>query len=519
MKKIFLSLVALLTSLSLLTCFVAHCADDDDWEEVIKDTIFSMLISATTGVDTDDMETLHKGFDGLIFGNTRRMLDYVWTAPTKDSNGDLQFKIPNYDVVTGKYMLHYVLEDETVDDVLVECTALLTDTPQALPLAPSVRVNVYGDIYYYANALNFTITDTEGVRRYVVAYPAGFNYTSPSFSSSSYAIAAQNGCTVYEYRGGEKVTNNRPIKTNVRMNVVRFNTSTVNSVRKDLSDIYTPSSTYYSKPVGFYGSNSGISASHPLSFPSDIDIVLGSVGAVYRAVSGGGTNIPTFNWNTEFMCSFATTNNPTKGNALTTRWTTPQTQNYYYNDYIQGGTTINETNVNNYFDGAFLPAFDIDPDLPLDDIIALLTDLLPDFQLAMRPTLDLSTGALFDRLVDFYGNMPDINLDWDTPLDNDYWDIEFPPIPDSGGGGSGDITVYVTVDITRPLITTYQYTDPLEIASLPQITTYTMPVAVQDSAKSILDTGEDVLQDSGLIPIYAFLTLIGIGIAIIFKGV
>lgn len=520
MKKIVLSLVALLTSLSLLTCFVAHCADEDlTFEEIIEETINSMLISSSGLDSVQDGVKLKAGFEGLFVETYLKAYEALWLDPN-NSDGYLEFTVPNIDIVTGKYMLHWVLEDGTEDDVLVECTVILSDKPDYLTNLPPIKVREYGDVYYYANCLNYMITHSDGeVKRYLVSYPTGFNYTSPTFATNTYSLSSQTGCTVFEYRGGTSITSNRPIKTAVRMPVVRFNTSTVNSIRKDLSDIYTPSSSYNSKPAGFYGYNSGISASSPISYPADIDIILG-VGAVYMASSGSGSsNIPTFNWNTEFMCSFATTNNPAKGNQLITRWTTPQTQNYYYNDYIQGGTTINETNVNNYFDGAFLPAFDIDPDLPLDDIIALLTDLAPDFQLAMRPTLDLSTGDLFDRLVDFYGNMPDINLDWDTPLDNDYWDIEFPPIPDSGGGSGGDITVYVTVDITRPLITTYQYTDPLEIASLPQITTYTMPVSVQDSAKSILDTGEDVLQDSGLIPIYAFLTLIGIGVAIIFKGV
>lgn len=511
MKYLVCPFIAFFTALSLCVSFVARCADGESWEDVIKDTIFTGLIQKS--------EENGNGFPSLIRHIGDRILYYSWLNATKDNNDNLQFSIPNYDVLTGKYMLHYVLDNDFEDDVLVECTALLSDTPAALPALPSVTVAVYGDIYYYANALNFTITRTDGdIKRYVVTYPAGFNYTSPIFSNSSYSIGAQSGCTVYEYRGGENVTNNRPIKTNVRMNVVRFNTSTVNSIRKNLSDLYTPSSLYNSKPAGFYGSNSGISASAPISYPSDIDIVLGSVGAVYMASSGSGSsNIPTFNWNTEFMCSFATTNNPQKGNQLNTRWTTPQTQNYYYNDYIQGGTTINETNVNNYFDGAFLPAFDIDPDLPLDDIIALLTDLAPDFQLAMRPTLDLSTGALFDRLVDFYGNMPDINLDWDTPLDNDYWDIEFPPIPDSGGGGSGgDITV--TVDITRPLVPQVVTTYWLDLDVGTQ-TTVTYPVALVSAAPQVFDKADEVVDTLEIMPLIGLLAVFGVAVSILFKGV
>lgn len=510
MKRILCPILAFITAVSLCVSFVARCADGETWQDVLKDTIFTGLIqkSEDNGVS---------GFTGLVHNIGDRILYYSWLNATKDSNNNLQFKVPNYDVVTGKYMMHWVLADGSEDDVLVECTALLSDTPAALPALPSVTVAVYGDIYYYANALNYTITHSDGeVKRYVVTYPAGFNYTSPSFSNDNYAIAANNGCTLYEYRGGENVTNNRPIKTNFRMPVVRFYTNTVNSVRKEFSDIYTPSSSYYSKPVGFFGSNSGISSTAPISYPTDIDIVMGGVGARFDAISGGGANIPTFNWNLEFMCSFATTNNPTKGNALTTRWTTPQSQNFYYNDYIQGGTTINETNVNNYFDGAFLPAFDIDPDLPLDDIIALLTDLAPDFQLSMRRTLDLSTGALFDRLVDFYGNMPDINLNWDTPLDNDYWDIEFPPIPDSGGGSGGDITV--NVEITRPLVPIVTTNYWLELDAGTQ-TTITYPVALVSAAPQVFDKADEVVNTLEIMPLIGLLAVFGVAVAILFKGV
>lgn len=510
MKHIISSVIAFITVISLCVTFVARCADGATWDDVIKDTIF-------TGLMQYDEEKGIVGYTGLTHDIMDRILYYSWVNASKDSNDKLQFSIPNYDVITGKYMIHYVLNDDTENDVLVECTALLSDTPAALPALPSVKVATFGDLYYYSNALNFTITRTDGeIKRYVVLYPSGFNYSSPTFATTSYSIAAQSGCTVYEYRGGERVTDNRPIKTNIRMNVVRFNTSTVNSVRKDLSDLYTPPSSYNSKPTGFYGSASGISSSSPISFPSDIDIVLGAVSARYDAINGSGSaNIPTFNWNTEFMCSFATTNNPQKGNQLTTRWTTPQTQNYYYNDYIQGGTTINETNVNNYFDGAFLPAFDIDPDLPLDDIIALLTELAPDFQLAMRPTLDLSTGDLLDRLFDFYGNMPDIGLDWETPLDNDYWDIEFPPIPDSGGG-SGDITV--NVEITRPLVpkVTTNYWLELDVGTQ---TTITYPVALVSAAPQVFDKADEVVNTLEIMPLIGLLAFFGIAVAILFKGV
>lgn len=528
-KKIWLSVVAVLCSINLAVGLVVHSADDESWLDIIEDTIFSFLLQGSgVPVDGDTAHEVYKGLSGLEKSIYGEMLEYMITKnpliqPDSEGNNKLSFTIPNYDIVTGKYMLHWILEDGSEDDVLVECTIILSDTPEALADLPPIKVPEYGDIYYYANALNYTITHTDGtVKRYVVVLPVGFNYKSLSISSTNITTGNLSGCTLYEYSGGSDISKSRPLRTAFYVQGLRFNVSEYNSIRQDFNDLVTPSSSLQQKPYGFASySTQVISQQSPLTYPHDIDICSGGVYGLYHNLenpsrfSAYGCII-----NRLFTCSFVTTNNSTKGNNLNRYWITPQTQNYYYNDYIQGGTTINETNVNNYFNGALLPAFDIDPDLPLADILDLLTDLLPDMQVGMRPTLDLSTGALFDRLVDFYGNMPDIGLNWETPLDNDYWDIDFPPIPDSGGGGSGgDITVYVTVDITRPLITTYQYTDPLEIASLPQITTYTMPVAVQDSAKSILDTGEDVLEDSGLIPIYAFLTLIGIGIAIIFKGV
>ena len=68
--------------------------------------------------------------------------------------------------------------------------------------------------------------------------------------------------------------------------------------------------------------------------------------------------------------------------------------------------------------------------------------------------------------------MPDIGLEWSPDLDNNnYWDVDLPSLPDSGG--SGDITV--NVDITRPKIP-YIDTNPQISLYVPTVTTTALPL-------------------------------------------
>lgn len=506
MKKLILSLVSLLTCLCFSCFAVAYADDSEAWLSIIEDTAFSFLVGSSDLSDSV-VNDLNSGATGLTREVAQNALSGAFLNAT-DENG-LQFTIPSYDILSGKYMLHYQMDDETEDDILIECTLILSDRPEYLTNLKPIKVREYGDVYYYGNCLNYTITRTDGtVKRYIVALPTGFDYrNSPTLTASEFLISGQRGCTVYEYKGGSNLALSRPLKTAQTIGNVKFNMATVNTVRVNLRETYTPPSQYDPYPFGFWGSASGITAGSPVGSPSDIDIVCGAVSVRYNHLQN-----PTQQWHnhtflstTYFCTSFATTNNPNRGAQMQNKWTLISNQNYYYNDYIQGGTVINENNYHDYYDGAFAPAFDIDPDLPLAEILGLLADLLPDFDADIKPTLDLSVDSLFDRLLDYYGNMPDIGFQWDPDLDNNnYWDIQLPDFPsDSGGGGSGGDYKPWEPPEYKPVNTA-----PFIPATYPTIPTGTLPVSFAQNMGGILQDGWDIFDHLDVLAVLCPLVVI-----------
>ena len=521
MKKILLSaLSCAMCAVFLLSPLNAY-ATAPVLEEVIADTVYSEFLGRAADTEADLQK---RGIAWIIKKVLEsRYSDGIRNATT-NQNGDLQITVPRYDLVTGKYQLKWSTYDlngnvTKNDSLLVECTMILGDSWNFEQYDEATNTT------YYSNGLNYSITRSNGsVRKYFVSFPSTFNYNSAvSFSQNSINVSAQNGCTLFDVSGGQI---NQVIETGFYCASTRFTQNTINSIDSDINLLMTGRQTnnQYSTDISaFYSSyGSTISASSNTLYPVDKDICHGAFLCKYLKLDG--TNNSTgvrFDASQYLWTGFVVTNNPSHKNVINQYYITNNTKNYYV-DPIDGGTVVNKNNYQEKNLPQLAPAFDIDTSLPDWDLDLL--DLLPDLISALGDLFDGDILDMLGKLLDFFGNMPDIGLEWNPDLSlnpNNYFDIELPALPDSGGGGSGGnvvVTVDVNVDFPPVTVQTHAIEDIVSVNTFPVIETYTVPPAIQTQAKTFLDSGESLVTTSGLLPIYAFLTLIGIAVAVIFKG-
>ena len=160
---------------------------------------------------------------------------------------------------------------------------------------------------------------------------------------------------------------------------------TENTIDADINALCLPNNTNYHSEyllgVSEYGQ-----ASHGVydDYISDLNLLTGRMYVKFAkkdGASGGATLAKSFYPLNYLKVGFYVTNDNTSENTVNNNWNTANTQNYYIDNYYDGGTIINNNNKDSALNGGLLPLFDIDPDLPLADILDLLTDLLPDYNL------------------------------------------------------------------------------------------------------------------------------------------
>ena len=113
---------------------------------------------------------------------------------------------------------------------------------------------------------------------------------------------------------------------------------------------------------------------------------------------------------------------------------------FYYDNTCIGGTTIDNSNKTTVVNGILSTDFDVN---------GLFTGIA-NLQATIKPLLDISLPDITSKVSNYFENMPDFNTNWTDTRNNDYmilpWDDTPPDDP------SGDITVLVTVDVSRPLV-------------------------------------------------------------------
>lgn len=520
MKTKILAFLSALTCLCFLVSPLCCFALVPELAGIIAETTFSYIIGESNEFD----ETGHrKGLAGVA----REVQNKLWAGSFLNplqTTDDIAWTIPKYDIITGKYQLHYIqgnytglgeLESTTEEDILIEVTCLLSDRPNYLDDGSiAVRTAEGTNTRLFPNALNVSITRSKfpnRTERYIVSYN-NFNYVNRALLGANTFTINSGYADVYLYTG-DKLENK--LFGNFYVNTVRFETVYTNSINENLNDLQASPSGYLPLPVGFYSNwGSSIPSSQALDYPIDFDILHGGFQSKYMKVSTtGGSNTYSgvvFNPLNYLKISGYVTNDPVKERTIqnNNQWTQPNQQIYYIDKSFTGGTVINSTNYNDYTDKGFdlpflLPDVDL-PSLPLSELAELLGELLPDFSAKIQPSLDFNMDSLFDRLLDFYGNMPDINSEWnlDPELNNnDYWSVDLPDFPSDGGGG-GTVTPWEPPEY-KPVNTA-----PFIPATYPTIPTGTLPINYAQGLGSVLQDGWDIFDSFGFLSILCPLVVI-----------
>ena len=530
MKTKILSFLAVLTCLCFCASPVCCCAVAEPIvEEVLTETGFSEFLSnGAKEFITDPSSAFKKygGIHGFLEGTLIDMYKNAIGNSVVGSANTPEFTVGNFDIITGKYQLTWDIGKypslmETVpssifsDDILIECTMLLCDSWSTEYKDPATGVT------YYSNALNISITRTNGsVSRYIVVFPSSFNYSRHVSVTADYvSISAQGGCTLYSVSGG---VIGQVVENNFYMENVRFNCNNVNLTTVNANSTLTTIQQVKAYPTGIWSYRGGTISSPGIDYPIDKDICHG-VFNFYFPFSDGSSSSRSYPFYClrYLTCGFYTTNNSNHQAVVNNYWVNNYNQNYY-NYPITGGTTITKDNYNDLNLPSLKPVFDIDTND--SDWLAQLLALLPTL-------IDLLDGDLLPdlldflgRLVDFWGNMPDIGMEWNNDMslnNNNYMELELPSNnpPDSGGGGSGgDVLVTVDVNITRPLVSSVVTSYWLQV-DVSTETTATYPVAVVSAAPELWKKSDAVLNVLDLMPVYGLLALVGVAVAVLYKGV
>lgn len=494
---------------------------------ILADSAFSDFIGRANEIDEETGE--RKGICGALRDYQNLLPEGCFLNPII-ANEEISFRVPNYYLVTGKMHLvdDFVFYDEndtpsttvTANQVL-ECTILCMDGEyssfdyhknRALTKEDGTGKFLFGD------ALNFRLTDGLGNETNFVmsCRDSLYNHISVLGDRVSVNIAYYD---VYMYSGD---TLTQLLYSNQYNHGIKFRNMTTNSINVSVQNICArpTSNDYFNNDCsGFipYGESTASTPRHRLEIK---DVVNGRVYCAFKrkSTSTSKTWLTVTTYPLDYMFNgFIVTNNNTSENTISNNWAGLSTQNYYIDNIFEGDTIIDERNYNDWGGGALAPVFelpDVDlPSLPLADILDILTNLLPDVQANLKPSIDANIDSLFDRLFDFYGNMPDLGFGWSPELDNNnYFDVDLPSLPDSGG--SGDITV--NVDITRPKIP-YIDTNPQITLYVPTVTTTALPPSLISSGKEFVDWGKEVTDMTGTTSIIITCGLIGVGVMLIFK--
>ena len=488
-------------------------AETLDYSTIVNGTTFVGSMAGGLGSSFVNDTTL-----GIVW----ECIKYSLEHPTISAGGDLEsFTIPSYTFITGKCKLVCA----GMNNILVEATFVNCPTIAQNELLLRLK-NPVDSLYYPVNTCVFTIKRTTGTSRYVIVpnwtgqFQAGVYYYNDRVLLRGFS---GRNAKVYEWDGENNFTS-----TSYSMQLasdISFYTADVNSITNDLTDWgYNSSASrfyecYNREPCSFERRTRSLSQG-----PSDLQIIQNVI-EVDRNGNGldinGTTKYDTDYWTYgngryKLYTSWVDTNDTAVANEFELHWTQNNQKVYHYNSTFVGGTTINNDNKNTVFNGAFSPAFDLDVS-SLADLLEALKDLAPDIKLNLDSLFDDLKLDLFDKLADFYAEMPDIGLEWDPELDiNNYLDISPPELPDSGGGGSGDVNVNVTVDITRPLVPEVTQTTWLSI-DIATSETGTYPVYIGQTASQLWNIGDSMFSSSGYIGILVLLAFAGIAVSVLFK--
>lgn len=491
MKKIIYSFFTLIISLCCLCSFTVSAADIIA-SDIYDNTIFreqyrtgSLGSSIFSDMVANFITDAIKEVDSEVKGNS---MNHVKDEFYSIANYRLQnLKMPSFDYLSGKANLKWfrTLEQQTpysvqVDVELFWCSGYEYGYTPWLTWDDGVKIPV--------NCLVYTIKRSDGVAtRYFIkprqdynAFPFAVRFTVND--NNDYFELPSNAweTTVYRITGDETYTQAFTIGAREK----RLYYNSVNDITFGLPrNNYGVPITMRTPPVEY-----------PRE-PSDRELVAGYIDYY---PTGNSSYYPSTDF--DFWVSYYSLNDKLSYDFLDEScFTADYQKNLYFNSEFQNGDLITTNNYDEKYNEAFAPVFNVDlGDLDIDTIIPQITG-------SLEPVLRLGIDDLLDALMDFFGDMPDIGLTWDSNTSNNYYDIvPLDPDPgDPGGGGCNWETPYYAPVNTSVYI-------PAVVPSYSTYAAVTAPANVLANSKNVLQNGWTFLDVLGLLPLIIPLTIVAI---------
>ena len=499
MKKIISKIVSAIIAAVVCVSSTVNAADLIA-SDIYDNTIFrpeyrtgSLGVNLFTELIANFITDAVKEIDSEVKGNS---MNNVKDSFYSISNYQLQnLNMPSFGYLSGKTKLKWLrtLQQSTPYTVEVQidlfwCSGYEYDYTPWLTWSDGVKIPV--------NSLVYTIKRDDGtITRY-------FQRPDRTYGSTPYSVVFSVSddndyfslpysawdSTVYQITGNET-----------------YEVANFTYTKRERRLYYNPiNSIDFGLPRNSYGTPIEIrypSPNYPRQ-PSDAEIINGYINYY---PTGNSSYYPATDfdyWVSYYSTNDESTANWLKNSALTADWQ----QNWYYNDVFKNGDSITNNNVSEKYNDAFVPIFNVDlGDIDIDTIIPQITG-------SLEPVLRLGIDDLLDALMDFFGDMPDIGLTWDSDTTNNYYDIipdepDYPPT-------TGDINI--TVDITRPDIP-YIDTSPNVSLYVPIVTTTALPSGIITNSKKFIDVGKDITDMVGVTDVIIWCGLVGVGVMLLFK--
>lgn len=424
------------------------------------------------------------------------------------SLGLTNVRISNYTYICGKYCMQTKDDNNEYRHYMAQVSMYYNDGFNTDNSDTMYTVEDASGNTYIANNIYFDIYRDDGTHkrfRYVchdsltMSQQFGTStwggYTG-NLTNTGVTIHRTTNSSYYDVTSGDAIgtlMNWTPVNRDINL---RFRDD--NSIWIDANS-NTVSPSYRASTIRWFRNDNGYDT---LPLPSDQEICTGLIHA--KSPNGSWTTTPSY------TLGFYTTNSNDNKQIYERNFGSPKSNTFVYNydDSFVGGTVVDNSNKTTVLDGTLNTAFDANGNV-----------ILPvDLDANIMPLINASLANIDAKVNGFFDDMPDFGNNWNNRNpDNNYFDLEFPIIPQPPDDNT--IIVNVTVDITRPLVTTYHWEDPLTLDTLPEITTETLPVAVQEDIANFGQYYDIILDSTGLLPIFGFLALFGVAVALIFKGV
>ena len=407
--------------------------------------------------------------------------------------------IHKYVYIVGKYNMHYFDIEGKERFFAVFLTGYfeeggngLVDSSGTLDFVAPIE-GVDGK-KYLCNNLYYEIYHDDGYYKRYRFVPSGGttiqSYMPYAESSYNFSMFVNPNRTVYDVTDGDTYGTQD----------TRFTTTTNNRER---TFTYTSKNTIDRNSQGVLGGEPRYNSWYNWDenaegyYPDDVSIVNS-----YMKVKDFGLNPPTssggystFYINPAYYVSFVDSNSSNIHQSYLNRGNDVNNNHVYnYNNTYVGGTVINNNNKTTELGGVLENNFDV------DGRVIALPDV--DFNANIMPVVGLAAQGVVDVVTDFYSNMPDFNVSWDTGGDNNYFDLPYQP--DNGGGN-----VVVWDPPKYPALNTSVYIP----ANVPTYQTYaaqTMPSSYVEGTGDWFYFGYGLFEELGLTVFVIPLVILGL---------